>query len=192
MAKLEKHGVNHAGMIFLLIVFAIFILINCIPLLMKDDDHNLVFNGEEEVFLMTKLPLTDGSAKELDVSDIQDGIIGSSDFSIELGDETMDVVDYEIYLTDEEPLNSLNYNYIKIYLTDGEGNAFKEYQKNILPTYSDLRVPLGSAEKRILFKGKIKYGEVKKFKLRIWVADTYVLDNDVKDFFGRISVDAIS
>ena len=84
--KNKNKNFNHYGLIFLLVVFLIFILINCMSLLLKDKSGNLKFNGKNEVELLAKLPITDLSAKSLDVKKIEKGIIGYTDFTIELSE----------------------------------------------------------------------------------------------------------
>lgn len=192
MVKVRKNAFHHKGLLFLILIFVFFIVINCLPLLLKDENLTINFVGEDEVFVASVLPITDASAREISIDTIQDGIIGYSEFSIEVNGSSSKPVSYEIYLTDIGEDEGIKHDYVKVYLTDEEGNPYKQFVGNSVPSYKDIGVSLGQPDKRVLLSDKISTGEVKKFKLRIWVADTYVLDDEIKEFRGKISVKAIS
>ena len=182
---------SHKGLLFLILILAFFIVINVYSYLFKKESPKVLFSGQEEVKILSKLPITDASAKELDISNIQSDIIGYSEFSLELKTGASDEAQYEIYLTDVTGGDVFKYDYVKVYLTDENDNPYKQFGGNKVPSYTDMRISLNDPEKRILLAGTIRPSEVKKFKLRIWVADTYVLDNNEKEFKGRISVKTI-
>ncbi len=194
MVKIKKKDFNHRGLLFLILIVIFFIVINLCYYLFKDRSYNLVFNGQDEVKILSNLPITDESAKDLNIDNIQDGIIGYAEFLVELEKQKniTDEVKYEIYLTDITDTSVFKYDYVKVYLTDENGVLYKQFAGNSSPSYSDLRVSLNEPSKRILLTGKISPGETKKFKLRIWVADTYILNNEQREFKGKISVKAIS
>lgn len=192
MAKVKRRAFNHSGLLFLGLIFVIFIVINCLPFVLKGDPPDLLFDGQAEVSILSKLPITDISAKELKLDTVQDGIIGYSEFSVKLPEDVKTEVKYEIYLDDISETETFKYDYVKVYLTDSEGNPYKQYLGNKVPSYKDLRVSLNDPSKKILLSDTIKLGEEKKFKLRIWLSDTYVLNNIEKEFKGKISVKTIS
>lgn len=192
MAKVKRRVFNHSGIFFLIFIFILFIVINCLPFILKKELPDLIFNGQSEVQVLSKLPITDMSAKELKLDTVQEGIIGYSEFTIELPDKFKGKVKYEIYLDDITKKETFKYDYIKIYLTDFNDNPYKQYVGNSVPSYKDLRVSLKDSSKKILLSDEIKAGEEKKYKLRIWLSDTYVLNNIDKEFKGKISVKAIS
>lgn len=192
MAKVKRRVFNHSGIFFLIFIFILFIVINCFPFILKEELPRLIFNGESEVKVLSKLPITDMSAKELKLDTIQEGIIGYSEFSIKLPDEFKGKVKYEIYLDDITEKETFKYDYIKVYLTNFDDNPYKQYIGNSVPSYKDLRVSLNDSSKKLLLSDEIKVGEEKKYKLRIWLSDTYVLNNVDKEFKGKISVRAIS
>lgn len=192
MKKVKHVILNHKGLLFLILILAFFVVINVYSYLFKKELSKVQFNGQEEVKILSKLPITDASAKGLDISNIQSNIIGYSEFSLELETEASEEAQYEIYLTDVTDGDVFKYDYVKVYLTDEDDNPYKQFDGNKVPSYTDMRISLNDPEKRILLAGTIKPSEVKKFKLRIWVADTYVLDNNEKEFKGRISVKTIS
>ena len=65
------------------------------------------------------------------------------------------------------------------------------YDSNLIPTYADMRNSLNDPEKRIILTDRIKCGQKKTFKLRIWLSETYVLSDKEKEFLGKISVKTI-
>lgn len=191
MEKTRK-GTSHKALLFLVFIFLFFIVINCIPFLLKNKDLGINLFGDDEVFLQTILPITDISAKEIDTKKIQNGIIGYAEFSIELEGNSSKPVPFEICLTDISGDNVLKYDYIKVYLTDENGVPYKQFDSNIVPSYKDIGVSLKQPDKRVLLSSTINSSEVKTFKLRVWVADTYVLGDEIKEFRGKISVKTIS
>ncbi len=191
MGKARERA-SHKGLLFLALIFLFFVVVNCIPFLLKDKDLNIKLFGDDEVSIRSILPITDISAKEMDTKKIQNGIIGYAEFSIELDGNSSKPVPYEIYLTDISEDDALKYDYIKVYLTDENGVAYKRFSGNLAPSYKDMGVSLKHPDKRVLLSSTIKANETKVFKLRIWVADTYVLDDEIKEFKGKISVRTIS
>lgn len=191
MTKIKQFILDNKGVIFLISILIFFILINLLPFLFRDDSVHVVIEDEEDVFISSLLPITDVSGKELDVSNIQEGIIGYSEFSLKLNKEVKDTVKYEIYLEDVTEKDVFKYNYIKVYLTDENGIPYKQFGGNMAPSYSDMKSSLKYPSKRIILSDKISGDEIKSYKLRIWVADTYVLDNNLKEFKGKISVETI-
>ena len=192
MANLKKKVFNYRGILFLSSIFLIFIIINCLPFVLKKEQSDLLFDGESEIVVLSKLPITDGSAKELKLDTVQEGIIGYAEFSVKMPDKFRGISRYEIYLDDITAKETFKYDYIKVYLTDFNDRPYKQYIGNSVPSYKDLRVSLNDASKKILISDELKAGEEKKYKLRIWLSDTYVLSNVEKEFKGKIGVKVIS
>lgn len=138
------------------------------------------------------MPITDSSAKKIKLETVQDGIIGYAEFSVKLPDNVRGNIKYEIYLDDITERETFKYDYIKVYLTDFNGNPYKQYIGNSVPSYKDLRVSLNDSSKKILLSDEVRTGDEKKYKLRIWLSDTYVLSNSEKEFKGKISVRVVS
>lgn len=191
MAKVKHKAFNHSGLLFLILILVFIIVVNSIPIFVQKEVPEVSISGNTEIKLLEKLPITDISGKNLKVEKIQDGIIGYSEFAIKLSDDCEDIVDFEIYLTDITEVGKFKYDYVKIYLTDENDVPYKMYDSNLIPTYSDMRNSLNNPEKRIILADRIKCGQEKKFKLRIWLLETYVLSDESKEFLGKISVKTI-
>lgn len=191
MSKIKQSIVNHKGLLFLIAILIFFVGINTIPLLFKKEPPKIKLSGTNEVQVLSKLPITDESGKTLKVEDIQEGIIGYAEFSIKLKEKSKYPVSYKIYLDDVSGKAVFKYDYVKVYLTDEKDKPYKKFSSNVIPSYSDLRVGLDNPAQKILYSGEISGDEVQKFKLRIWVADTYVLGEQKEEFKGKISVKTI-
>lgn len=188
MANVWSWMSGHKGLIFCLLVLIFFIFIGVYPGRDKNNLSYVNFSGQNEVYLSSKLPITDASGKSLDSTKIQSGIVGYAEFSVIADDIKADSLKYDIYLEDVISGNEFNYDYVKVYLTNEEDVPLKQFASNIVPSFANIRVSLDEPDKRVLTTGRIKKGEVKKFRLRVWLSDTYVLSDELKEFKGKISI----
>ena len=188
MANVWSWMSRHKGLIFCLLVLIFFIFIGVYAGRDKNNLSYVNFNGQNEVYLSSKLPITDASGKSLDSTKIQSGIVGYAEFSVIADDIKADSLKYDIYLEDVISGNEFNYDYVKVYLTNEEDVPLKQFASNIVPSFANIRVSLDEPDKRVLTTGRIKKGEVKKFRLRVWLSDTYVLSDELKEFKGKISI----
>lgn len=177
---------------FLFILSLIFFF--CMILVIIIFKNNLNSNdvellGGNSIHLSNKLPLTDESAKILDVSNVDEDILCEVSFYIEgIGKEDLSV-NYEIYIeSDDNKHNSINSNYIRVYLTDSDGVPFNEYSSNDIPTYKKLKVSTDNPSGKILYSGSIKGKQKVEFKLRLWLDETYSLESNSRYFDGIIKV----
>lgn len=162
-------------------------LVCLIPnILYKVNSNNVSFIGDRNtVTIENKLPLTDISGKSLDA---KTGIIDEVSFSVKGVGKKNTEVNYEIYLINTNTDMQINPGFIKIYLTDGNNNPFEYYSKNSVPAYKSLNVSNSQANGKIIYSGSIKGEEIQKFKLRVWLADNYVLNDSDRSFSGTILV----
>ena len=73
-------------------------------------------------------------------------------------------------------------------MTNGDNKPFEFYSKNSVPAYKSLRVSNSQANGKIIYSGSVKGEEIQKFKLRVWLADNYVLNDSDRSFSGTILV----
>ena len=139
------------------------------------------------VTIENTLPLTDVSGKSLDS---KEKIIDEVSFSVKGVGNKKRNVNYEIYLinTNVDMDRQINSGFIKVYLTDGDNKPFEFYSKNSVPAYKSLRVSNSQANGKIIYSGSVKGEEIQKFKLRVWLADNYVLNDSDRSFSGTILV----
>lgn len=173
-----------------LLVVAVLISIICLYLYSHNNDGNsrsatILFSYSEqssELMVDNSMPITDALGKQLIFSADQTKY-AYSEFSISSNMIGLDSVNYEIYAKVKEGKDLLPSDYIKIYLTDGEKDLpFEGYNGKSVPTFQDLKVASSDAGGRRLYSGTLKKDEVKKFRLRMWLKDTYPITTDVRDF----------
>lgn len=158
--------------------------------LKSQDLLDVEFTSSKNIELKNTLPMSDKLGKEFDGKGVSEGTIGYTDFSIKNIDSS--AVNYEIYLTKDVVVTSkLSERYVKLYLTDGDDNALDGFNQNKIPDFSSLRVQSDNPSGFILFKSYIGAGESKKFKLRVWLSDTYAIINNEESFKFHINIRAV-
>lgn len=191
----DKSKYLRKSFIFLVsVIFIFFIVINLVPIVKKSmNANNVRFIGSNDtISIGNVLPLTDASGKNLSTVNVDKRVLNEVNFSVK-GVGYKDVsVDYEIYLINNSSSDTINQNYIKVYLTDGNKNPFNYYASNAVPVYSSLRVSNDKPDGKIIYAGSIKGGEKQSFTLRLWLADNYIINNEDKNFEGMIAVRKVS
>ena len=180
---------NKSVYILLVAIILSFCLICLIPSISyKINSDNVEFVGDRNtVTIENTLPLTDVSGKSLDS---KEKIIDEVSFSVKGVGNKKRNVNYEIYLinTNVDVDRQINSGFIKVYLTNGDNKPFEFYSKNSVPAYKSLRVSNSQANVKIIYSGSVKGEEIQKFKLRVWLADNYVLNDSDRSFSGTILV----
>ena len=158
----------------------------------NSNSNSVSLTGTNSIHISNKLPLTDESGRTLDASNVDDDILNEIAFSVEsTGDKNISS-NYEVYLESDENDDTIDPNYVKVYLTDGDGKAFKDYSGNEVMTYRNLRVSKSSASGKLLYSGTIFGNQKQEFKLRLWLDETYFLSDTKKEFNGIIKVKKLS
>lgn len=98
---------------------------------------------------------------------------------------------YQIYITGQEKESDMSPGYLKFYLTDDKDNALENYGGSKLPSYIDLNYLDDKPSSKLLYSGSLEGLESKKFKLRVWLTDSYVVSNSEKSFSFEIGVRAV-
>ena len=192
--KMSKYFNKNTFLFVMSIVF--FFLVIIVIGLTKDkfnsNSNSVSLNGTNSIHISNKLPLTDESGRTLDASNVDDDILNEIAFSVEsTGDKNISS-NYEVYLESDENDDTIDPNYVKVYLTDGDGKAFKDYSGNEVMTYRNLRVSKSSASGKLLYSGTIFGNQKQEFKLRLWLDETYFLSDTKKEFNGIIKVKKLS
>ena len=192
--KMSRYFNKNAFLFVMSIVF--FFLVIIVIGLIKDkfnsNSNSVSLTGTNSIHISNKLPLTDESGRTLDASNVDDDILNEIAFSVEsTGDKNISS-NYEVYLESDENDDTIDPNYVKVYLTDGDGKAFKDYSGNEVMTYRNLRVSKSSASGKLLYSGTIFGNQKQEFKLRLWLDETYFLSDTKKEFNGIIKVKKIS
>lgn len=192
--KMSRYFNKNTFLFVMSIVF--FFLIIIVIWLTKDkfnpNSNSVSLTGTNSIHISNKLPLTDESGRTLDASNVDDDILNEIAFSVESTGDKKIASNYEVYLESDENDDTIDPNYVKVYLTDGDGKAFKDYSGNEVMTYRNLRVSKSSASGKLLYSGTIFGNQKQEFKLRIWLDETYFLSDTKKEFNGIIKVKKLS
>ncbi len=192
--KMSRYFNKNTFLFVMSIVF--FFLIIIVIVLTKDkfnsNSNSVSLTGTNSIHISNKLPLTDESGRTLDASNVDDDILNEISFSVESTGDKKIASNYEVYLESEENDDTIDPNYVKVYLTDGNRKAFKDYSGNEVMTYRNLRVSKSSASGKLLYSGTIFGNRKQEFKLRIWLDETYFLSDTKKEFNGIIKVKKLS
>ena len=192
--KMSRYFNKNTFLFVMSIVF--FFLVIIVIGLTKDkfnsNSNSVSLTGTNSIHIYNKLPLTDEYGRTLDASNVDDDILNEIAFSVEsTGDKNISS-NYEVYLESDENDDTIDPNYVKVYLTDGDGKAFKDYSGNEVMTYRNLRVSKSSASGKLLYSGTIFGNQKQEFKLRLWLDETYFLSDTKKEFNGIIKVKKLS
>lgn len=192
--KMSKYFNKNTFLFVMSIVF--FFLVIIVIGLTKDkfnsNSNSVSLTGTNSIHISNKLPLTDESGRTLDASNVDDDILNEIAFSVESTGDTKIASNYEVYLESDENDDTIDPNYVKVYLTDGDGKAFKDYSGNEVMTYRNLRVSKSSVSGKLLYSGTIFGNQKQEFKLRLWLDETYFLSDTKKEFNGIIKVKKLS
>lgn len=148
----------------------------------KIDDRsiNLQCMDQGRVSIMNKLPLTDNVGRRIELNEEHRDIQGYIECTLQSNSSKK--LDYELYLLKDLAEGMIDTNYIKIYLSDDFDVAMEGYDGNAVPTYASLKVADSDPAGARLYTGSLNGREKINFKLRMWVADSYVITDEVKRF----------
>ena len=174
--------------LFILIVSGIF-LFRSVSHKESIGDNDLIvhFSDDSHVVLNNKLPISDKLGKDMDGTEIEEGIYGFVEFSVQ--NSTSKSGSYQIYVTkDKEYENLISEKYIKLYLTDEKNTALGEFSGNKIPTFDSLLVPREQLDSKLLYRDDISENEKKTYRLHVWLSDSYAVNSNNENFVFDIKV----
>ena len=119
------------------------------------------------------LPISDEIA--INKTNDEDGYL---DFSIKSLSMNGNGSKYEVYVKQINSVNSINGNYIKLYLSEKNTNRpLTKYE-----VFNSLPLSSFDMESRKLYRGTIKKGETINLNLRMWLSDNYTISNEKRNF----------
>ncbi|MBE6157723.1 MAG: hypothetical protein E7160_02900 [Firmicutes bacterium] len=159
----------------------------------------LIFIMGFVVFLFISNQSGDAVVNFVDKKDITIKIDNSSPISDEIAIEKNDgekfsiksfygSTKYEIYVKQINSLNSINADYIKLYLCEGSSNR----PLTDVLIFNDLKVSNSNMDSRSLYVGNIRKNEVIKLNLKMWLSDNYTISNEKRNFEVVVGVRAIN
>lgn len=150
-------------------------------LLTSLNDISLKNKELNKIGIKNRLSLSDKNGMKIDSEEDMDGVQDIFDFDVASNyDED---VYFEIYLS-EYLFNNLDSKYIKIYLENRETGEAINLVKGFVPTYYDLLVSSSNSNAKRLYYGLIKGKEIKKYRLKVWLSDSYPLNADETEYFN--------
>lgn len=142
------------------------------------------YNNSDSIKISNSLPISNALGKKIDESNEKQGYE-----EITIKNTNNKDVKYKIYLKKEkQDIEYIDENYIKLYLTDDKDNPLSGFEKNLIPTYYSLKYLSDKPDSKLLYNGVIKANTSEKLRLRVWVADTYAITSNKKDFSFKIYV----
>ena len=171
----------------IIIICCVIIISLCIFILknIKINEQDVIINSSiENISVDSLLPVTEVFGKK-----INDKESNSYDFyEFEVLNVSSKERDYQVFVTKNSMgTNEINNDYVMFFLTD-ENNI--PVEKDNVFSYKKLNYIDDKPESKVLYTGKLDAHKLKKFKLRVWVADNYVSDS-VNYFSVDIGVRAI-
>ncbi len=157
----------------------------------QDDVLNVQFLQDKDYLKIDNVvPIPDSVGKTISCTLDEHSSVRCFDFTIE--SKVSRKVKYEIYLIKNSVSPEIKDDYIKFYLTEGNDyRPLKKFDTNILPSYSSLRVSSKNPGAKVLFSGEIE-GESKQiFQLRMFLADTYIMQKELQAFSVQVLVKAL-
>lgn len=178
-----------------LLIVIISALVFCTSLFFNNDNKkaSIVFsyNNNSELIISNTSPITDELGKNIDFKSNEDKIV-YSEFSISSDMVGYDKIDYEIYAKEINTSNAISSNYIKVYLTEANTDrALINANSKRVKTFDELLNSSSDEDAKRLYKGTLEKGEVEDFKFRMWLADTYTVSNELKNFEINLYVKVI-
>ena len=180
MLKINKKNI----FIFIVILFLFFVFLFYFKKYNKKEEYklDLDFKYNGNIFVSTKLPISDKLGKSIIKSDDMASYI---EFSINNPYDKK--LKYDLYISSKKVNNPVESSYVKFYFTDIKNSPCKGFEKNIIPSYVDL-MSLDDDSNKLLYRGFINSKSTEKYILRVWISDTYPFSNDLKFFESSINV----
>ena len=158
--------------------------------IVSNDNINVAMNditmksSELNILKITNsYPINDTDGKNLFV----DNYGGTYDyFDFEVKSNYDEDVYFEIYLTKEDFENEIELSYVKFYLMDLDTGEEILNMDGSVPTFYDLRIATSDPGAKRLHYGLLAAGEVKKYRLKMWLSDTYSISNEVNEFEVKV------
>lgn len=168
--------------ILILLFFVLFFLFNN----KKKYEGNLLdvsIKAPDRIIIDNSLPINDFKGVVLKDDDIDKQKYFIYYFNIKNNNKKD--INYKILLDKINVKNPISDEYIKLYLTDLNDKEYLGFNKDDVVTFNNLKDDDNS---KILFDDNIKSGQIKKFKLRVFLSNSAPIEFDVKTFAMKISV----
>lgn len=170
-------------------VIVICILITCFFLYFYEKNNvgksaTVVFSYSDDaskLFMNNSTPITDEVGRN--ITFLNTNQYAYTEFSISSSMMGVDEVKYEIYAKNIGVAVEIPHRYVKLYLTDGDTDLPLEgFDTSRIPSFKDLAVSTIDPSAKKIHSGTLTKDEVKNFKLRMWLTDTYPITTEIRNF----------
>lgn len=144
------------------------------------------FFTKDELNISNVLPISDVLGKKIEQKDVEEGIQSIIEF--EIINESNQEQSYEIFLTEINKTKSIDGSYIKLYLTDTKDVPFEKFSYEKVPTFNSLSNLDDLSSSKILYSGTIFKKNHQRFRLRMWLSDSYSLNQELNKFGVSVGV----
>lgn len=171
-------------LLFLCIIMTVFLIFKTKsfskPLIVNIDPNDIVIDST--------LPISDTLGKSIEKNKLQNNIQGYVEISIKNPNDKK--VPFKISITRKDLEDKqIDDSHVKLYLTDYNNVPLKGFEKNLIPSFYDLKVLVDKPDSKLLYKGQIDKNSEEKYILRIWVSDTYMFSNKLEKISFKVNVD---
>lgn len=167
------------------VVLSSFIVLCCIVILflciyiMKStriNEQDVIINSNiENISVDNHLPVTELFGKQ--INDKESSSYAFYEF--EIFNVSPNERNYQVFITKNSMgTNEINNDYVMFYLTDENNIPIGNFDKGDALSYKKLKFINDKPDSKILYSGKVDSHKIKKFKLRVWIADNYISDSD--------------
>lgn len=148
----------------------------------KVDETDVAFVADANSIVVNNIiSVSDEFGKK--ITESNDGDFGYLEF--EVVNNTNEIRNYQIFITRlYSSYKEINPSYVSFYLTDENNNVLSGFDKNKCPSYDDFRFIEDKADSKYIYKDSLKANEKKKFIIRTWLAENYVVDHSVEEQFA--------
>lgn len=177
----------------LIVILCLFLLFGLVFYYMRyvNISNTLKISSNNSCSIENKVPISDELGISVNIDELDKGIIGEVQFDIHANSNGENTFNYELFLIEENNDMRINANYIKVCLFDENGNVINSINENEVPTFSKLQVSSSYAYARRIYFGKIKGGQKRAFKLRIWLADNYFVGSEFRKFQVKVGANVV-
>lgn len=144
------------------------------------------FFTSDELNITNVLPISDILGKKIENNDGKEGIHDIIEF--EIINRSNRRLSYEIFLTELNKKKSIDGSYIKLYLTDTKDVPFEKFSSDIIPNFHSLSNLDDLSSSKILYSGNIFKKNHQRFRLRMWLSDSYSLNQELNEFGVSVGV----
>lgn len=175
-SKKKKYLVTLIIIIIFLFIMSLFIILFLKSSRLKVNENDVILEADSNTIIIKSF-LTASDEFGKIISDNSGGYYGYLEFSVR--NVANGKRNFQLYLTKSDiNINEISGDYVKIYLTDYNNNPFN----NNISSFNSFNYLSDRPESKYLYSDELDIREQKKYKLRVWISDNYVI-NDINDAF---------